>query len=584
MGKSAISIIMKFAGRCKGKMIFSVIFSLLSVAAGFVPYVAIYRLMAEFLGNQAELVSVSKWCLLCFGGYLLKLLFFEISTTLSHMSAYTILETIRLQLTEKLLKLPLGFVINKPIGNLKSVIVDRVETIELPLAHLIPEGIGYVLAPIGVFIYLLNVHWGMAVASLITIPIVVIASGPAMKGVNAKYDEYMKTNNHMNSVIIEYIEGIEVIKIFNQSEKSYEKYRQVIRKFCDLTVDWYKKMWVSGNLLTSVMPSTLLGVMPIGMYLYMKGSLSPAELVLCIVLSMGLIAPMMGFSTYINSLKVIQYAVAETDEILKQEELSDAVEEAVLNGHSIEFQNISFRYREDAGENENVLNNVNLTVREGAFTALIGPSGGGKSTMARLIARFWDPTDGRITIGGVDIKEIPLSQLSHIISYVSQDNYLFNCSLLENIRLGRPGASDEEVYEAAGKAMCHDFITKLDHGYETMAGEAGDKLSGGEKQRISIARMILRDAPIIILDEATAFTDPENEDKIQQAIGKLTVGKTLLVIAHRLSTIKDADQIVILKDGGVLELGTHQELLESSAVYKNMWEAHIGAKKWAVSQ
>jgi len=230
------------------------------------------------------------------------------------------------------------------------------------------------------------------------------------------------------------------------------------------------------------------------------------------------------------------------------------------------------------------LKNVDLFVKEGDFTALIGPSGGGKSTAARLITRFWDTSVGKITIGGVDIKKIPLSQLSHIISYVSQDNYLFNCSLLENIRLGRPDASDEEVCEAARKAMCHEFIIKLEQGYETMAGEAGDKLSGGEKQRISIARMILRDAPIVILDEATAFTDPENEDKIQQAIKELTAGKTLLVIAHRLSTIKDADQIVILKNGKVLQRGTHQGLLEGSDLYKNMWNAHIGVKKWGISQ
>jgi len=561
MSKGIISTIMKFAGNCKGKMFLSVIFSLLSVAAGFVPYVAIYRLMVEFIGDQVDLERIMIWSLLCLTGYLLKQIFFEISTTLSHMSAYTILETIRLQLTDKLLKLPLGYVINKPIGNLKSVIIDRVETIELPLAHLIPEGVGYIVAPIGVFIYMLSIHWGMALASLITIPIVLLTAGPAMSGVNAKYDEYMKTNNHMNSVIIEYIEGIEVIKIFNQSEKSYEKYRRVIREFCDLTVAWYKKLWVSGNLLSSVMPSTLLGVMPMGMYLYRKGTLSPAELVLCIVLSMGLIAPMMGFSTYINALKIIQYAVAETDEILQLEELSDAESNVKLNGYSIKFDQVSFHYLEDDDENDMALKNVDLFVKEGDFTALIGPSGGGKSTAARLIARFWDTSGGKITIGGVDIKKIPLSQLSHIISYVSQDNYLFNCSLLENIRLGRPDASDEEVCEAARKAMCHEFIIKLEQGYETMAGEAGDKLSGGEKQRISIARMILRDAPIVILDEATAFTDPENEDKIQQAIKELTAGKTLLVIAHRLSTIKDADQIVILKHGKVLQLGTHQGLL-----------------------
>lgn len=355
MDKRTFRFIQDYAGRCKGKMSLSVICSVLSVCAGFIPYIAVYRLLICFLDKQVNMDTIFLWCMVCFGGYFLKLLFFEISTLLSHISAYTILEMIRLDISDKLLKLPLGFVINKPIGKLKNIMIDRVETIELPLAHLIPEGIAYALAPIGVFIYLLSIHWGMALASLITIP-----------------------------------------------------------------------------------------------------------------------------------------------------------------------------------------------------------------------------------IGGVDIKEIPLSKLFQIISYVAQDNYLFNCSLKENIRLGNPKAFDEEVYKAAKEAMCHEFIMNLENGYDTMAGEAGDKLSGGEKQRIATARMILRNAPIIILDEATAFTDPENEDKIQQAIGRLTKGKTLLVIAHRLSTIKHADQILVMDKGRIVQRGTHKDLIEEEGIYRKFIKIRESSEGWSI--
>lgn len=235
----------------------------------------------------------------------------------------------------------------------------------------------------------------------------------------------------------------------------------------------------------------------------------------------------------------------------------------------------------DKESGKQVLSHINLKIPEGKFTALVGPSGGGKSTIARLIARFWDVNDGKITIGGVDIRSMPLAQLADIVSFVTQDNFLFNCSIKENIRLGNPDATDEEVYAAAKAACCDEFIQKLDNGYDTMAGDAGNRLSGGEKQRISIARMILKNAPIVILDEATAFTDQENEEKIQQSIAALTKGKTLLVIAHRLSTIKNADQIIVLQNGQVENTGTHQQLLDGDSLYRDMWEAHIGAQNWS---
>jgi len=299
------------------------------------------------------------------------------------------------------------------------------------------------------------------------------------------------------------------------------------------------------------------------------------------ILSLGIVGPVTWFTTAVNDFKSIEYAVKDARELLNLPELPDSTTAVTLHSYDVELRQVSFSYNE---KNGNVLHDINLKLPEGNFTALVGPSGGGKSTVARLIARFWDVREGGILIGGVDIRKIPLSQLSGIVSFVTQDNFLFNCSLLENIRLGNPNAGDEEVFAAARAAQCEEFIGKLEHGWDTTAGEAGGKLSGGERQRIAIARAILKNAPIVILDEATAFTDPENEDKLQRSIAALTKGKTLLVIAHRLSTIQNANRIVLLKDGCIEDAGTQGELLKRSGLYRELWQAHTGAKSWAAGK
>ena len=479
------------------------------------------------------------------------------------------------------MKAPLGTVISESVGKLKSVLVDRVETIELPLAHMIPEGISNLLLPIAVFIYLVYIDWRMALAMLITVPIAGVAYILMMKNFNQQYADYMESNNYVNSVIVEYVEGIEVIKAFNQSSTSYEKFVKAVQSFKEYTLDWYHSVWKLMNFGNAVLPSTFLGTLPIGMILYAKGTLAPQDLVMCLILSMGIVGPLMNYSTHINNIKAVEYAIHDVDALLHTPELSDADQEVTLTDYSVELKNVSFSYGKDNGKQ--VLSNINLTIPEGQFTALVGPSGSGKSTIARLIARFWDVDNGTVLIGGIDIRKLPLSQLVDIVSFVTQDNFLFHCSIKENIRLGKPGATDQEVFAAAKAACCDEFIQKLEHGYDTQAGDAGNRLSGGEKQRISIARMILKDAPIVILDEATAFTDQENEEKIQQSIAALTKGKILLVIAHRLSTIKNADQIVVLKNGEIHATGTHQTLLGTDQLYREMWKAHVGARNWSVS-
>ena len=401
MDKKTMAFIGKYASVCKGKMVGSILFSVASIFVGFVPYVAVFKLLTGFINHTITIGLITKWGGSCIGGYLLKLLLFEISTTLSHISAYTILEKIRTDITGKMLQLPLGYVIDRPIGKLKNLIIDQTETIELPLAHLIPEGTAYILAPLAVFLFLLRIHWLMAIASLLSFALGMFVSVPMMRSMNEKYDEYMAANNYMNSVIVEYIEGIEVIKTFNQTDKSYAKFTSAIEDFRRLTLDWFRSTWAGGNLMMAIMPTTLLGVLPIGMGLYMRGSLSIESLVLCIILSMAVVGPLMGLTTYLNSLKMIKYAAQSLDEILGARELPDEQTEVPLDNYEIKFEHVDFSYKE--GEGDKVIDDLSLTIQEGAFTALIGPSGGGKSTVARLISRFWDVGKGRVTIGGVDI-------------------------------------------------------------------------------------------------------------------------------------------------------------------------------------
>ena len=579
--KSWISIVFSFASQCRGKIELSVVCAIISVAAGLVPYWSVYQVITLFIGGSPEMAVVWKWCWIGLGAYAVRFLLYGISTSLSHISAYTILENIRLALAQRLMKAPLGTVMGESVGKLKSVLVDRVETIELPLAHMIPECSSNLLLSAAVFIYLACIDWRMALAMLVTIPFALVAFAAMMKNFNKLYADYMESSNYVNGVIVEYVEGIEVIKAFNQSSSSYEKFAKAVQSFKDYTLKWYQSSWKGMNFITAVLPSTFLGTLPVGMYLYWKGTLAPQDLVICLILSLGIVGPLMNFTTYINETKEIEYAVHDVDKLLHAEELPDTGSPAEIQSKEIVLHNVSFSYDKESGKQ--ALSHVDLKIPEGKFTALVGPSGGGKSTIARLIARFWDVDSGKITIGGTDIRNMPLSQLTDLVSFVTQDNFLFNCSIKENIRLGNPKASDEEVYAAAKAACCDTFIRELEHGYDTAAGDAGNRLSGGEKQRISIARMILKNAPIVILDEATAFTDQENEEKIQKSIAALTKGKTLLVIAHRLSTIKNADQIIVLQNGQVENIGTHQQLLDGDSLYRDMWQAHIGAQNWSAS-
>ena len=577
-----VKILFSFAAPCKGKMALSVFCAILSVAGGFIPFWAVYEILLAFINQNVTLNGILIWCLVGAAGYLLRVACHGISTILAHISAYTILEGIRLKIADRLMKAPLGEVMGRRIGYLKNIIMDKVEDLEPPLAHMIPELTSNLLLPVVIFTWMMVIDWRMGLAVLIAPVLAMIPMFFLMRNYNSQYAAYMEANNHVNSIIIEYVEGIEVVKAFNQSTSSYEKFVNAVQSFKEFTLAWFKSTWKTMNLMMAIMPTTLLGVLPVGLLLVQNGSISPAELAMGIILSLSIVGPLMKATTFINEAKSMEYAVEAANELLNLPMLPDSGKIVSIPRNDIVLEHVTFSY--DGSEQNEVLHDVNLELPEGSFTALVGPSGGGKSTIARLIARFWDVTGGNITIGGKNIKELSIRQLSELVSFVTQDNFLFNCSLKENIRLGNPNATDEEVYAAAKAACCDEFIVRLDKGYDTPAGDAGKRLSGGEKQRIAIARAILKNAPIVILDEATAFTDPQNEDKIQKSIMALSKGKTLLVIAHRLSTIQNADQIVVLKKGRIVDCGKQGELLKRCPLYADMWKAHIGAKNWSVSE
>lgn len=579
--KSWLQALFAYAEGERKRMLLSIVLSVLSVMTGLLPFYCMYRMICLFAAGGAAAGEVVRWCLLALLCYAGKILLFSLSTGVSHTMAYTILESLRLRLADRFLHAPLGDVEAHSIGEIKSTMVDKIEGIEPPLAHMIPEGAGHVVLPIVSIIALAVLDWRLALASLVTFPVSFLCMGLTFKISGDSFKQYDRANSAMNSAIVEYIEGIEVIKAFGRAGVSYEKYAGSITDFCTFVVKWLTSTFVTMKLSFALFPSTLIGTLPVALALANGGVITAPQAALAVMLSISMVGSLARLEVFSENMRQVKFTVEELEKFLEMPALPEPDGRADMKHTDVALKGVRFSYTGD--KKDEVLHGIDLTLPEGSYTALVGPSGGGKSTVAKLIARFWDVTDGAITIGGVNVKDMPLSQLSEYVSFVTQDNFLFRCSLLENIRLGDPNATDEEVRAAARAAQCEEFIAKLPQGYDTPAGEAGRRLSGGEKQRIAIARMMLKNAPIVILDEATAFTDPENEDKLQRSIAALTKGKTLLVIAHRLSTIRNADNIVVLQNGAVIAQGRQEELLASCPLYQDMWRAHIGARDWAVS-
>lgn len=570
-----------YAGGYRKKFELSIVLSVISITAGLVPFFCMYQVICKFVDGTVTSGAILGWCGAALFAYCVKVLCFAGSTAASHQVAYHVLEGLRLRMADRFLHAPLGEVQAHSIGEIKNIMVDKIEGIEPPLAHVVPEGAGHIVLPVVSILALALIDWRIALASLVTFPAAFVCMALTFKISGKNFDTYNNSNTYMNSMIVEYIEGIEVIKAFGRAGVSYEKYAKAITDYRTFVIKWLSSTWVTMKLAFALFPATLIGTLPVSLALASAGTITASQAALAVMLSISMVGSLAKLEVFANETKQMQMTVEELDSLLTMKSLLEPEKRANITSTDVELKQVRFSY--SGNTEEEVLHGIDLKFPQGSFTALVGPSGGGKSTVAKLIARFFDVTEGSITIGGVNIKDMPLSQISENVSFVAQDNFLFRCSLLENIRLGNPKATDEEVKAAARAAQCEEFILKLPQGYDTPAGEAGKRLSGGEKQRIAIARMMLKNAPIVILDEATAFTDPENEDKIQQSIAALTKGKTLLVIAHRLSTIKQADNIVVLKNGAIVAHGTQEELLENCPLYQDMWKAHIGAKEWAVS-
>ncbi len=498
--------------------------------------------------------------------------------SLSHNAAYNTLKNLRISLQGKLEGLPLGVIQEKGVGSIKKMFIDDIETIELPLAHAIPEGIANITIPVLVFLGMFLVDWRMALLALASLPLGAIAMMAMYKSGTSKMDDYYLSAQKMNRTIVEYINGMEVVKVFNRDGESYRRYENDIKNYRDFTLAWYKACWPWMAIYNSLVPCVALFVLPVGSYFIMQGYSTLPNLALSLCMSFGISAPLLRVMNFFPTMVRINYTVSNLEQMMGEPPLKQSASSFSGKDYSIQFDNVRFAYKETE-----VLHGVNLNIPEGSLTALIGESGSGKSTLAKLLVHFYDVTGGAVKIGGQDIRHMSLEALNHQISYVAQEQFLFNISLLENIRLGRPGASDEEVMAAAEKAQCGEFLARLEKGIHTMAGDGGKQLSGGERQRISLARAILKNAPIVVLDEATAFMDPENEEKMNEAIAEVIQGKTVIVIAHRLHSIINADQICVLDAGNLVKAGTHEDLLTTCPTYQKLWQAAQNSAQWKVS-
>ena len=567
----AIRQLFAFVGERNSKMRISILLAVLGEMFGIVPFLMVALLADELYRGTATIQRVLFFCGIAAICQLIKMLLTWRSSLMSHKISFTILKNIREAITDRMAKVPMGVMLETPTGTFKNLIVDNVAKLEDSMAHFMPELPSNIAAPLCSILLIFILDWRMGLASLITIPLGILFFAAMMRGYGPRMENYMRSANDMNSSLVEYVSGIQVIKAFNRSASSYGKYSKSVNYFHDSTMEWWSQCWFWNAAARAVLPSTLLGTLPVGAWLYMEGTLSLPVFLISLVVPLGFVAPLMKVSEAMEQVSMIKGNLEQVTAFLKTPELVRPSEPVSLGERTYQFEDVHFGYKETE-----VLHGISFQTRPGTMTAIVGPSGSGKSTIAKLMAGFWDVTSGSVRFGGQDIRQIPFEQLMGEISYVAQDNFLFDKSIRENIRMGNPAATDEEVEAAAKAANCHDFIMQLEQGYDTLAGDAGDRLSGGERQRITIARAMLKPSSVVILDEATAYADPENEALIQQAISKLVAGKTLIVVAHRLNTIRNADQILVVANGNIAGRGTQEELLRECPIYQKMWQDYAG--------
>lgn len=551
------------------KFTLSILCAVISTIINLLSYIFLSVIVRKLVLGVNDLSFYKKQILYIVLLLILKELFANISTSISHEAAFKSLRDIRRKISDKLFVMPLGEVLRKNSGTLKNIIIDQVDHCEMTLAHIVPEVTSNIIGPILLLIYMFTLDYRLTLLSLIPLALGMLSIFSIMnKDYKENYQKSVKLGQRMNDSIVEYINGVEVIKAFNQKDSSYKKFRNAVYDNARLYYDWMKSCNIRFSTGRMLSPMGLITIIPFGILFYLRGSLDLATFISLIVLSFGTVEGVLKVMNYMDDMARISTIFGEVEGVLNSKELI-RTDKKLPKTFDIEFKNVDFSYEKD----EKVIDNLNLNITSGTAVALVGPSGSGKSTITKLLAGFFDVDKGDIRIGNVSIKDISLEKLSELISYVSQDNYLFDMSVMDNIRVGKPDATDEEVIEVIKKSGCYDFIKNLKDSFYTVVGEGGCHLSGGEKQRISIARAMIKDTPIVILDEATSYIDPENEGLIQDSISKLVKGKTLIMIAHRLRTITDVDKIFLIKDGRLEDSGSHLELLDKSVVYQNMFNA-----------
>ena len=559
----------------KGKVFASALIAIIGVGLGVIPYFSVANIINNIVEGKVEIGAYIPYILAVLVGLLGSILFHELSTIISHNLAYRVIEGKRKKLVDKLSKISMGEIEKRSSGQWSQFMVETLDKMEQPIAHVIPEVIANLLIPIVLVVIIFIMDWRIGVANLLTIPLGLLFFMMMMRGYEEKSKRYQEASKAMNTIMVEYVNGIKVIKAFNKSASSFGKFKETVNENKKSMLDWYLSVCFSMTGAMETIPATMIFVLPTSLYLFMQGSVEMSSLIMCILLSYASYKPLIKAMSHLETMANVKMVMKEINKVMEIPDLERGKQLKHIKSYDVEFQNVSFAY----DDSKNVLNNISFKANEKELTAIVGDSGGGKSTIAKLIAGFWNIDKGKIFIGDVDLNDMPLKQNMELITYVSQENFLFNKTILENLRVAKEDASMDEIKEACVKASCHDFIMNLPNGYETVVGEGGSSLSGGERQRIVIARSFLKNSPIVLLDEATAYSDPDNEAIIQESIDALIKDKTVIMIAHRLSTIVNANKIIVVDNGNIVEEGSHEKLLELNGRYREMWDVYTEAKE-----
>ena len=569
-----------YIGEYKKYTVWAAVLMSLGIVAHVIPYYFLYQIIAPL--TRGEHIDLGYIMIRVAGVAVCEILFsflYVQGLSFSHVSAYNTLKNLRVSLQGKLEKQPLGNIQGLGTGRIKTVFTADLDQIELLLAHAIPEGIANIFIPALIVVLMFIVSWKLGLLSLVPLVVGMISMSMMMKAGMSKMNAYYESAARMNNTIVEYVNGMEVVKVFNKDGESYRKFGDVVRSYRDFTIAWYKVCWPWMAAYSSVLPCLALLILPVGALLVLSGSIALDKLVLVLCMSFAVGPSLLKAMNFAGKFPQLEYKIAELEKLMDHPPVKEGTAGFTGKNRDISFEDVHFSY-----EDTEVLHGVSLSLKQGTTTALVGESGSGKSTLAKLLVHYYDLDSGKIRIGGQDITEMSLEALNDQIAYVSQEQFLFNTTLYENILIGKPDATREQVLEAAHRAQCDEFLQRLPQGIETQAGDGGKQLSGGERQRISLARAILKDAPIIVLDEATAFMDPENEEKLNKAIDEIIRNKTVFVIAHRLSTVRNADRICVMKDGACIAADTHDKLLSGCAEYKKFWDASVSASAWKIKE